>query len=299
MIKKIQKKKTLYFKEKSYIYYLSGISIFLLLFIYYLFDRTILIEKNIISLTLSLITFIFFLIGFILDSIKFIKNIWSTYYGKIFHFIIASIVYALSYSLSEKIIFINTQLDPNLLQSSIYLFTSLLNLPVWLLIFQIFLIVYTFLYSTIIFISLFIYFIYLCIKYFISEISKNFISWYSFKNLIYKNKQIRVNIRIMERKILLKKRQFIIKIIHSFFFIIGGSFFIIFFPIDQKIFNSMLKKENNIIKNIIISTSFYRANGQTCINLDTNVLVRFYGNSFSKIEYKNGEIIFINNIKCE
>ncbi|MFY4822343.1 hypothetical protein ACOTVO_06205 [Aliarcobacter butzleri] len=296
MIKIIQKIKDLCNQEKSYIYYFSGIVIFLFWFIYSLFDRTILIEKNILmGLSIS----IFFLIGFIFDSVKFIKYIWSTYYGKIFHFLVASVVYAISYSLSEKIIFINTQLDPNLLQSSIHLFTVILNIPVWLLVFQIFLIIYTFLYCLIISVLFIFYFIYIFIGIIISEITKNLIPGYLVKSFFYKNKYIRVKIKRLKRFIMNKRKQFIKKLIHAFFFILGATYFITLFSIDKMVFKPIITKENNIIKNIIIFTSFYESNNRTCSNLEENKLVRFYGNSFSKVENKNSEIIFINNIKCE
>lgn len=297
MIKIIQKIKDLCSQEKSYRYYLAGTIIFLLFFIYYLFDKTVLVDRNILIIG-STISILFF-IGFVLDSIKFIKIIWETNYGKIFHFIIALIVYAVSYSLSEKIIFINTRLDPNLLQSSIHLFTALFNIPVWLLLFQILLIGYTVLYFSVISFLLFIYYIYLLIKFIISEITKNIIPRKEIKNLLYKNKHIRINIELLKRIIIILKKRFIKKLIHSLFFIMGSLCFIRILPMDQVLFNPEIIKENNIFKYIIIFTSFYESNNLTCSNLEENKLVRFYGNSFSKVENKNGEIIFINNIKCE
>ena len=68
---------------------------------------------------------------------------------------------------------------------------------------------------------------------------------------------------------------------------------------DKLLLNSQLLKDNNIIKEAIIFTSFYKANSNSCKNINKNELVRFYGSSFSKAIYNNDVILFINNIKCE
>lgn len=290
--------KKLYLKEKSFIFYLLGVLVFLFYFIYTLFDRSVLIEKTIFIIIINIVTLIFFFVGFILDSIKFIKKIWSNLYGKIFHFVIASIVYALTYSLSEKIIFINTQLDPNFLQSSIHMFNALLSLPVWILTFQIIFIFYTIAYFPMLVVLCILWFSYLFIKHIYLEATKmirDLIPFY----LSCKNKQIRVNLKIIIKKKNLIKKILIKKCFHSFFFILGGYAFLIFLPVDSIMFTSKLLKENDIAKNIIVFTSFYESNYNTCNNLEKNKLVRFYGNKFSKIENINGKIVFINNIECE
>ncbi|MGB7403372.1 MAG: hypothetical protein WA916_12390 [Arcobacter sp.] len=294
--------KKLYLEEKSFLFYLLGLSIFLLYFIYALFDKSILIEKNTYIIVINLLTPIFFFIGFILDSIKFIKRVWSNFYGKIFHFIVASVVYALSYSLSEKIIFINTQIDPNFLQSSIHLFSALLNLPVWILTFQIILIFYTIAYFLIFFAIFLLWYVFLFFNSIYLEITKtirDLIHFYLLINLFYKNKQIRVNLKIIKKKTIIKKRLLVKKCIHSFFFILGGCVFLTFLPMDSIMLNSKLLKENNIIKEIIVFTSFYKSNNSTCNNLDKNRFVRFYGNKFSKVKRIDGKIIFVNNIECQ
>lgn len=302
MIKKFINLKKTYLTEKSFTFYLCGISIFLFYFIYTLFDKSILIEKNVLSILFSYSIFIFFLIGFFIDSKNFIRNIWANFYGKILHFFIASLVYAISYSLAEKIIYINTELDPNLLQSSLHLFSALLNLPVWILTFQIFLLVYTLVYIAFFLILIFISYILLITRFVTKEIFKIFGDLFPsdlISNLIDKNKRLRVNFKIIKKRVTLGKKIFIKKCIHSLFFIIGATIFIVILPMDKLLLNSQLLKDNNIIKEAIIFTSFYKANNNSCKNINKNELVRFYGNSFSKAIYYNDVILFINNIECE
>lgn len=299
----MQKKlKSVYLQEKSFKFYLFGLGLFLIFFIYSLFDKNILIDKNIFVQSLAIVIAITFCFGFIIDSINFIKGIWSNFYGKIFHFLIASIVYAFSYSLSEKIIFVNTSIDPNFLQSSIYLFTALLNLPVWLLTFQVFFMIYTIIYLLFIILLSLLFFIFLFLQHMLSEISKtfkDFIPYNFFLNFLKKSKRLNICLKILKKKINKIKRNLLKKFIHSIFFVFGGFLFFHFLPIDNILFNSSLLKENTIIKKVIIFCSFYKPTNNICTNLKENELVRFYGNKFSKVKYTNNQITFVNNIECK